>query len=120
MLLDLAGRVAVVIEDYQRFYDDPIAVRAGDTVIPDAERKTDLFGWIWCAGPDKREGWTPVQWIDRSGAPWRMIRDFNALELTVRKGERLDLQYSESGFVMARAADGREGWAPQGVLKLVE
>ena len=30
MLLDLAGRVAVVIEDYRRFYDDPIAVSAGD------------------------------------------------------------------------------------------
>ncbi|MCB2097773.1 MAG: hypothetical protein AB7F91_15385 [Parvularculaceae bacterium] len=120
MLLDLAGRVAVVIEDYRRFYDDPIAVSAGDIVIPDAERKTDLFGWIWCAGPDGRGGWTPLQWIDRSVVPWRMIRDFNALELTVVKGERLALLYSESGFVMARTEDGRIGWAPQGVLKLIE
>ena len=49
-----------------------------------------------------------------------MIRDFNALELTVVKGERLALLYSESGFVMARTEDGRIGWAPQGVLKLIE
>jgi hypothetical protein len=120
MLIDLAGRTAIAVEDYDRPYADPIAVRAGDCVTPDFARKTDLVGWIWCRGDDGREGWTPAQWIDRSRKPWRMLRDFNALELTLRKGDRLALMYVESGFVMTRAADGREGWAPQGALRLID
>ncbi len=118
MYIDLAGRIAVAIEDYDRPYDDPIAVKAGDIVTPDFSRKTDLFGWVWCSGPDGGEGWAPLQWIDRTKEPWRMERDFSALELTFRKGDQLSLLYGESGFAMARTEDGREGWAPMGLLKL--
>jgi len=118
MLIDFAGRIAVAIEDYQRPYDDPIAVKAGDIVKPDASRKTDLFGWVWCEGPDGRAGWTPLQWIDRTAKPWRMTRDFNALELTFKTGDRLSLLFGESGFAMARMEDGSEGWAPMGLLRL--
>ena len=76
---------AVVIRDYRRPYDDPIAVRRGDTVSPDKARteKTDFIGWTWCAAADGREGWVPDGWLDRSGGAYMITRDFSALELTV-------------------------------------
>ena len=113
--------VAVAIADYDRPYPDPIAARAGEIIMPDAERtgQTDLMGWTWCRGPDGREGWVPNGWVIPEAEGWRLCRDFSALELSVRRCDRLTLDFSESGFVFGRAATGETGWVPDAVLKLV-
>ena len=115
------GTRARVVEAYEQPYADPITVAPGDVVVPDLERSktTDIAGWIWCQSPDSREGWTPRAWIDRDAEPWRMTRPFSALELSVRLADEVELLHSESGFVVARTADGREGWLPHGVLELI-
>lgn len=118
MYLDLSGKRAIAIDIYERPYADPIAVRAGEAVKPDASRKTEISGWIWCEGPDGRAGWTPAQWLERRDETWIIRRDFSAIELDLRPGDRLLLFFAESGFVWARTEDGREGWAPQGVLRI--
>ncbi|MCG9895392.1 MAG: hypothetical protein MH204_07955 [Fimbriimonadaceae bacterium] len=113
---------AVVIRPYVRPYEDPIALRLGDRVIVDLERtqETDFVGWSWCTGPDGRQGWVPDSWLeDRLGEP-RIIRDFSALELTVKPGDRVALHCSESGFVLATHEDGRTGWIPDACLQLAE
>jgi len=114
--------VAVAVADYDRAYPDPVAARAGDVVVPDAERsrETDFMGWTWCRGPDGREGWVPDGWIDRDGPSWRMRRDYAALELSVRRGDRVRLEFSESGFVFCRDAAGAAGWVPDAVLALAD
>lgn len=111
------GRVR---EDYQRPYEDPIAASAGSFVQPvlDGSVTTDFMGWTWCVGEDGRSGWVPDSWCEKAEAKWRLLRDFNALELSVRKGDRLQLLFSESGFVMAQTAAGDEGWVPDAVLDL--
>lgn len=110
----------IVRRRYERPYPDPISVRAGDVVKVDRTRTetTDLFGWLWCRGPDGREGWTPEGWIEQAGATGRMTRDFSALELDVDAGERLLAILGESGFVFARRQNGEEGWVPDGLLDL--
>ncbi len=114
------GTTAVVIADYDRPYPDPIAVRAGDLIRPDLERtkETDFLGWTWCRGPDGREGWVPNGWVTRGADGWRIRRDFSALELSVRKGDRMTLDFSESGFVHGRRTDGEVGWLPDAVVEL--
>lgn len=111
---------AVAITDYERPYPNPIAVRTGDHVFPDIERtrETDFIGWTWCRGPDGREGWVPDSWVLRDAGRWQMRRDFSALELTVRTGDRITLELSESGFVYGRTATGKAGWLPDAVLQL--
>src|SRR3546814_2698127 len=93
------GTRGIVRAPYTRPYPDPIRAKAGDPVTPDLGKATDLVGWIWCAGADGRSGWVPEAWIDRTGDPWRLRRDFNALELTVATGDRLWIKFSESGFL---------------------
>ena len=112
--------VAVVIRDYRRPYDDPISVRRGEAVTPDRARTeaTDFIGWTWCVAADGREGWVPESWLDRKGGACKLRRDFSALELTVASGERVTLEYSESGFVFCRRSDGARGWLPDAILKL--
>lgn len=107
---------------YRRYYENPIAVRAGERLRRDPVRsaETDIFGWSWCVGPDGREGWFPDAWAVADGEDWVALRDFNAMELSVEPGQRLRLLYAESGFAFARAEDGSEGWVPDGVLALAE
>lgn len=114
------GTRIVARRRYDRPYPDPIRVRAGDMVEIDWKQTetTDLFGWLWCRGPDGRAGWTPEAWIERDGDRGRMTRDFSALELDVAAGERLVALFGESGFVFARRANGEEGWIPDGLVDL--
>lgn len=116
------GTFATVIADYERPYADPIRVRAGDVVELDTERtkSTDFLGWTWCTGPDGRAGWVPNGWMrEDEGGVLRMVRDFSALEHTVRRGERAQLHFSESGFVYATVR-GEAAWVPDAVLALDE
>ena len=105
---------------YERPYEDPISVRAGDAVRLDEEesRSTDIVGWVWCSGPDGREGWTPQAWLERRGDGWVIRRDFSALELNVEPGDRFRARFGESGFLFVENARGEEGWVPDGVVEL--
>jgi hypothetical protein len=115
-----AGMVAVAVREYARSYDDPIAVAAGIEVVPDPERSaaTDISGWVWCKSPDGREGWVPEGWLEQKDGRSVLKRDFSALELSVRPGDRIELILSESGFAYGRTAAGEQGWVPDGVLTL--
>lgn len=114
------GTTATVVAAYDRPYPDPIAVRAGDPVVPDPERSrtTDLMGWTWCTGPDGRAGWTPSAWLATAAdGTWRIARDFSAIEHTVRPGDRATLHFAESGFVWATIG-GTAAWVPDAALRL--
>ncbi len=107
---------------YERPYEDPISVKAGDAVRPDEEKSasTDMVGWVWCAGPDGREGWTPRAWLERQGAQWIIRRHFSALELDVEPGEHFRAYFGESGFLYVENARGEKGWVPDGAVELAE
>jgi hypothetical protein len=102
----------IVTAPYRRPFEDPIAVHANDTVIPDFEKQTDIEGWVWCMAVDGRSGWTPRAWLVRSNGRWQVDRDFNAIELTVETGEVLIATLEESGFYWATKRDGQSGWVP--------
>ena len=102
----------IVIEAYERPYENPISVTKGERVSPDLSKPTDIEGWVWCTAQDGRSGWTPTSWLMRSNKSWRIDRDFNAIELTIARGEILDIILEESGFYLARKDTGETGWVP--------
>jgi hypothetical protein len=108
----------IVVLDYDRPYENPLAVKRDDIVHPvtDGVMKTDLLGWVWCQAPDGRAGWVPQQWFEQTAEGWRALRDFSALELTVKAGDRLRLLYSESGFLFCETTSGARGWVPDGAV----
>lgn len=116
-----AESLARTIKPYQRSYENPVAVRAGEVVTVDMERSkdTDVLGWLWVRGPDGREGWAPEAWLAGDGDQRVINRDFNAIELNVAAGETVELLVGESGFVWCRTPNGREGWLWQAVLALL-
>lgn len=116
-----SGSYAQTVKPYQRSYEDPVALRAGDTVTVEYHRskETDVLGWLWVQGPDGREGWAPEAWLVGDGNRRVINRDFNAIELNVVAGETVELLVGESGFVWCRKPDGQEGWLWQAVLALL-
>jgi hypothetical protein len=101
-----------VVKPYQRPYPDPLAVSAGDEVLPDFDRHTDIKGWVWCTAGDGRSGWTPKAWLVQRGEAWRIDRDYDSTELTIEVGEELEVTTEESGFLWVTNTRGESGWVP--------
>ena len=112
------GLTAKVVHAYQRPYADPVKGKAGDLLIPDYSKETDLFGWIWCRNDAGHEGWAPRNWLTSQGDKFRLDRDFDAIELTVAPGDVVTLHFSESGFCWVTTAAGETGWVPDAFLAL--
>ncbi len=106
------GMRVQAVESHQRPYADPLAVSAGEEVVPDFDRHTDIEGWIWCAASDGRSGWTPRQWLIRENESWFVDRDYNSVELSVSVGEELVAAAKESGFLWVTNAHSESGWIP--------
>jgi SH3-like domain-containing protein len=108
---------ATVLETYTVQYPDPINVSAGARVIVD--RRDDRFThWLWCRGPDGREGWVPEN-ILSSTEPGiaAVLEAYEATEAAVQAGDEVDVLREFDGFAWIQRGDGRLGWVPSKILK---
>ena len=107
---------------YTAQYPDPIRFSAGEMLT--LTGKIDTWDdhaewlWLWAVAPDGREGWVPAEVVDvpdpRNPQPRQAParRDYDARELTVAVGERVECLETVGGWHLCRAADGRVGWVP--------
>jgi hypothetical protein len=109
-----------VLTAYASAYPKPLMLRAGDTLDLDptdklnSERHKNKWPeWLWCTAKDGTKGWVPENYVRVEGNTAFLLRDYNATELTVREGERLLVQFEESGWLWCRTALGLEGWVPK-------
>jgi uncharacterized protein YgiM (DUF1202 family) len=101
-----------VTADYQAPYADPIQVNAGDKVVIDLDKKTDIAGWVWCTNRAGKSGWVPQAYIENEGNTHKMRCDYDAIELTIHVGEILTAHKAESGFYWVTDQKGLQGWVP--------
>ena len=111
---------AVVVKPYERPYENPLAIAAEASVVPDFEKRTDIEGWVWCTAKDNRSGWVPSSWLVKGDGTRRVRHQFNAIELTVVPGEILDVTFAESGIFWATKQKGEAGWVPCGNVSVAE
>jgi hypothetical protein len=111
--------IAVVSTDYETPYPDPLDAAAGTRLL--MLRVDDEFpGWIWCEATAGAAAWVPEQFLLREGQYGRLLRDYNAAELSIRRGETLTLGEMVNGWVMAVNAAGKAGWVPLNCLQVKE
>jgi uncharacterized protein YgiM (DUF1202 family) len=103
--------MAVVIKDYPRAYPDPLVVHSGDPLTVE-RRDSEWNGWLWCTRSDGKAGWVPESYLDCSGSTSRLRRDYDARELTVTVGERVTVEFEESGWLWCTNSSGESGWIP--------
>jgi len=100
-----------VITDYRSAYPDPIVLSVGDEVTVE-DRKSEWSGWVWCTTAKGKSGWVPEKYVRRDGNSGVVLRDYEATELSVTKGEALTIITVESGWLWCQHEDSRLGWVP--------
>lgn len=102
-------------KNHEQVYPDPLSGKGGESVTCVRE-DIEFPGWIWCVGADSKEGWVHQSFLEALPAGGRgpavLKEDYQAIELTVKKGDLVEAQREVAGWFWCLAADGRQGWVP--------
>jgi Variant SH3 domain len=107
------------IRQYTVFYENPITVKRGDTVIA-GKFDTEWPTFRWCTGPDSREGWMPENLLDEQDGVFTANTDYSAAELPVNEGDVVEGIYENGGWWWCRNSKNRQGWIPETHLEMIE
>lgn len=111
----MALRQGIVTQAYQRLYDDPVSLKAGEGVrVTERDLWNDdaRYVWIWCINADGKAGWAPEQFIEVDGDQGIAKYDYNAIELTVPEGETVTIVQEVNGWYWVTDSTGDAGWVP--------
>ena len=115
MTLGPSSHEVIVREAYTAQYSDPIALRHGDPVqVQRAD--AEFTEWLWCRGPDEKEGWVHRSFLSQSSGRATATSDYSAKELTVSAGERGRVLQTLNGWAFVELEGSRVGWVPERVL----
>jgi SH3-like domain-containing protein len=77
--------------------------------------------YVWCTDQHGHAGWVPDFYLEQIGQhEARALRDYDATELTVAKGEVLEALDEAGGWLQCRSAAGLVGWIPADNVEPVE
>jgi hypothetical protein len=115
------SREGVVSSAYQRQYEDPISLMAGEKVrITKRDLWNDEFVWIWCINDAGKEGWVPDSFVEVDGNKGIALQAYNAIELTVAESQKLHILEDVNGWYWVRDATGNVGWVPVDHVRVLE
>jgi hypothetical protein len=109
--MDTGSSGWLVIEDHIPDACEVLDLKAGDTLTFE-RRPTEWRGWIWCTDRQGIHGWVPENWVTIEGETCRARRDYTSFELTVRRGDVLTVEETESGWAWAANSRREKGWVP--------
>ena len=106
-----------VSESYVPGYVDPIRFREGE-IISVGHHDQQWTAYVWCTAQDGAQGWVPESYLEMTG-PHEAVakRDYDGVELTVGKGEVVDVLDEEGGWAWCRTVRGSTGWLPNDILQ---
>lgn len=112
-------RVVRVVTDYVSAFPNPITVKAGERLTIE-DRETEWSGWLWCTATSGASGWVPADYVRRSAHTGTARRDYDATELTVKKGERLTVIEEVASWYWCRSERGSLGWVPKQNVEIIQ
>lgn len=108
---------AKISKDYSPASSAPVILEAGDKVTI-TDKATSYAGWVWCVGPDGKEGWVPETYLDRSGGEGVANQAYSGDELAVSAGDEVRALYDEAGWYWCLNGEGESGWVPGDHLEI--
>lgn len=108
----------IVIEDYQSAYPDSFTVNKGE-ILKIKKKESDWNGWIWCVKDTGEGRWIPMDYLDIHENKAKIIKDYNAIELTVATGQILVIEKESYGWVWVNDENNNSGWIPLKNVKLL-
>jgi hypothetical protein len=116
MTSDFKAQPRVSNADYTVVDRSPVCLKIGETVELGNEDKV-WSGWVWAANAEGRGTYVPVTSLERTGeAQAVVVEEFQAVDLSLKKGEEVTALREVCGWFWCRNAAGAEGWVPDYVL----
>jgi uncharacterized protein YgiM (DUF1202 family) len=104
-------KMASIIKDYITSYPDPLKLKKGEEVVI-TPKESEWAGWVWCTTMQNKSGWAPEGCLSITGHVGILLRDYDAIELNVGKGDKVVILYEESGWGWCKKVTGECGWVP--------
>jgi hypothetical protein len=103
-----------VVKSYRSANADPIILRKGDTVHvgQDYDGDPEWKDWLWCESKADKGGWVPRSMMTILGSTGTAREDYSARELSIQKGETLNVIAILNGWAWSRRTNGESGWVP--------
>ncbi|MDG0815820.1 SH3 domain-containing protein [Bdellovibrio svalbardensis] len=109
-----------VVETYEVVYTSPIRLKVGeDVTITERETNPEWLGWVFCLDANGTSGWVSEKYLQINGNFGQVIKNYDATELGVEKGESVSLINEEFGWAWVKNSAGNEGWVPLKNLRAV-
>ncbi len=105
------SRYGLVVKPHQSEFPVPLIIGKGE-VLATSPRKTVWPGWIWCTTAEGKSGWVPEQYLILKGDKAEARRDYDATELNVLAGEKLEIFYEAAEWAWCASSKGDKGWVP--------
>ena len=106
-----------VTESRPRDHVETIRISPGD-VVGVGHRNQQYPEFLWCASEYGLQGWVAEAYLEMTGEKEAVaLREYDATQLTVVKGEVLDVVDRQGAFILCRNAGGAQGWVPRRVLE---
>lgn len=106
------SRYAHVVLAYEDAYPDPIVGKEGDVFLLGGRYDANYPEFFWATAADDRCGWVPKAFLRQNGDFGRLLRDYTARELTVDRGEMVEIIEEVGGWFWAATNDRHQGWIP--------
>jgi hypothetical protein len=101
-----------VTESRVRDHIEPIHFTQGEDLVV-GHRNQQFPEFVWCATERGLHGWVPESFIEMvSDTEAVARRSYDAGQLTVAKGDVLDVLDAVTGWLYCRNAVGVQGWVP--------
>ena len=107
-----------VIKEYKAPYVNGIKIEKGEKVKWFA-KKSEWEGWTWCENNTGKSGWVPDKYLEFVKSSALALRSYDASELTVSKGDRLNIFDEENGWFLCENERGKQGWVPKESIRPV-
>jgi uncharacterized protein YgiM (DUF1202 family) len=108
-----------VITEYISAFPEPLLIKKGESLRIE-NKKSEWPGWVWCINNDGNEGWIPKSYLKLKGKQYIVIKDYDATELTVSKGQELLIEKEESGWIWVSDKKDNQGWIPLENVKIIK
>lgn len=101
-----------VVTSYLSSAPEPVRFRTGEAVVV-GRHDQQWTSYVWGTDQAGRAGWVPEEYLRMTGpAEAVALRDYDATELTVAQGERLEVLDEAGGWLFCRTVAGLTGWVP--------
>jgi hypothetical protein len=109
-----------VTAPYVSAVPSPVHFSPGE-VIGVGRRDQQWTSYVWGSDQEGHAGWVPEEYLQMTGPCEAVaLRDYDATELTVSRGEHLDVLDEAGGWLLCRSTRGMVGWVPSNHVEALD